>query len=275
MKTTILALLEGCLYALAVVAATATIFSANEVSRSHQGLSQALSPEARTEAAIGEALERVTLGLYDGAEVHRQRIAALNARILDQWQRATHASAALAGVLALLLILGGRTRLTQQLLIVSAVCLAVGILAPMLSIVAQREIPLLGHVVLRYESKGVLSTVSSLQGQGNFVIALLLGVFSILIPVAKVIFGLLATIGSELIAKPARRFIHLLGRWSMTDVFVVSVLLSFLAGGAGDSTDAWLGHGLWFFAAYAVLALVATRRIETEHTRRASATPDT
>ena len=34
-----------------------------------------------------------------------------------------------------------------------------------------------------------------------------------------------------------------------------------MAGDAGESTDAWVGHGLWFFAAYAVLSWIVGQRL--------------
>ena len=43
----------------------------------------------------------------------------------------------------------------------------------------------------------------------------------------------------------------------MTDVFVVAVLLAFLAARTEQLTDAKLGTGLYFFAAYGVLSLAA------------------
>jgi len=48
-----------------------------------------------------------------------------------------------------------------------------------------------------------------------------------------------------------------IGKWSMTDVFVVAVLLAFLASGPGGLTRASLGVGLYFFAGYAIASQVA------------------
>ena len=118
-------------------------------------------------------------------------------------------------------------------------------------------------MLFRSESKGVLASVISLFVYGNVVVAALLALFSVIIPVSKLALGLLAA--SKLSPKAAAwaaRVLHHIGKWSMTDVFVVAVLLAFLAGSAGDSTDAWTGHGLWFFAAYGLLSLIATQRLE-------------
>ena len=34
-----------------------------------------------------------------------------------------------------------------------------------------------------------------------------------------------------------------------------------VAGDVGEDTNAWVGHGLWFFAAYAVLSWLVSQRL--------------
>ncbi len=51
------------------------------------------------------------------------------------------------------------------------------------------------------------------------------------------------------------RVTELVGKWSMTDVFVVAVLVSFLGTNSSETTAATLGVGVYFFAAYGVLAV--------------------
>jgi len=51
--------------------------------------------------------------------------------------------------------------------------------------------------------------------------------------------------------------IKAIGRWSMTDVFVVAILLAFLTADTAQLTDATLGAGLYFFAGYGLLSIAA------------------
>ena len=53
----------------------------------------------------------------------------------------------------------------------------------------------------------------------------------------------------------AVQLVHVVGRWSMADVFVVAVLLAMLALGSDPATRAMTGPGLYFFAGYCVVAL--------------------
>ena len=262
-------------YIVAIALAAAIIVSAGDIARTHAHLAEILSPEARTEAAWQEVLEALSLGLYSGAEQARAQIAALNAHMLTLWDRANILSVTLVVWLSLFLgwqaRRGPRQRRHAHMLASASICLVIGLLAPMLSIVAQREVPMLGEVVLRYESKAILATVYSLAEKQHWLIALALALTSVLIPIGKLLLAAMATVGGGGLSAQSRRCVHLIGRWSFTDVFVVAVLLAFMAGDAGDSTNAWVGHGLWFFAGYAVLSWLVTQQLDT----KPDATPST
>lgn len=263
-------------YLTASVLAVAIVLSANDVVDAHRQLSQALSPEARSEAAVQDMLELLTLGLYTGASEERQVLAAQNTRIHQLWRRATILSATLLSWSTLFLVWcaarSSLRRFVVHALATAWLFLAVGLVAPMLSIVASREVPLLGEVVLRYESKAIWTTVTSLVVKGQGLVGIALALFSIVLPVLKLICSCLALGSSGRIGAWCRRTVHYVGKWSLTDVFVVAVLVSFLAAEAGDSTNAWIGHGLWFFAAYATLSWMAGHWLEQVCTA-ASANP--
>jgi paraquat-inducible protein A len=260
-------------YVVASVLAVLIVISAGDISRSHARLSQALSPEARSEAAIHDALAALSLGMYAGAEQERLQITALNTRVLQDWRRANWLAVALfcwsGAFLALRFRPALRSRWTQHALSVATIFLVVGLLAPMLSIVAQREVPILGHVILRYESKAIIGTTLALLHKGNWVIGAALGIFSIILPLLKLLASLIGCAQQGRLGTICRDIVHYIGKWSLTDVFIVAVLLAFMAGDSGDSTNAWIGHGLWFFAAYAVLSWIAGHRLNSN-----SAQPD-
>lgn len=147
--------------------------------------------------------------------------------------------------------------LALHLLGVSAIFLLVGIVAPMLTVAAQTEVTLLGEEVFQYESRSIIGTARHLASGGNLLVALLLFVFSVLIPVAKLLLSFFAL---SKIKESSKRFavrsIRLIGKWSMTDVFVIVILLAFLSTESKTFTDASLGPGLYFFAGYGLLSLL-------------------
>ncbi|HSS63157.1 MAG TPA: paraquat-inducible protein A, partial [Gammaproteobacteria bacterium] len=147
--------------------------------------------------------------------------------------------------------------LALHLIGVSAVFLLVGVVAPMLTVIAQTEVTLLGEVVFQYEYRSIIGTARHLASGGNLPVALPLFIFSVLVPVAKLLLSFIALSGSAKRSKRlALRSIRFIGKWSMTDVFVVAVLLAFLSTESKAFTDASLGPGLYFFAGYGLLSLI-------------------
>ena len=248
-----------CYYLLASLTGVAVVALALETDATYANLFAHFSPEMRTGAAIDALLEKLSLGLYAGAETERQNIAASSARVL--WLRTWGNYLSLAFLALLNLRAQPRERLTQHLFLIAAMCLFVGLAAPMLSIVAQRDVAVLGQVILRFESKAILQTVATLANREQWLIAGALALFSVVLPCLKLCLGLITVIADSRLQKRSVHALHAISRWSMTDVFVVAVLLAFMAGEAGDSTNAWVGHGLWFFASYAMLSWWATHRL--------------
>ncbi len=263
-------------YICAAMLAGAVIVNAQAVSDGERAISELDSAEERTDRLVKQWMERLSFGLYTGASD--------KARIREQIEAAAGYHRARVNVLAwtlagfsvgyLLLLwlcargtpLPARERLLTHVHGVASVCLVVGLLAPMLTIIAQREMAVIGQVVLHFESKSILSTVGALAGGGNWFVAVLLAVFSVAVPAVKLLLSLAALAAPEgSFRRACLHLIALVGKWSMTDVFVVAVLLAFLALGDGALTDARLGPGLYFFAAYALLSLVGgfalTRRV--------------
>jgi uncharacterized paraquat-inducible protein A len=121
----------------------------------------------------------------------------------------------------------------------------------------------------------VLSVIGSLFDSGEALLALLLFGFSVLVPFAKTLL-----VAGTLFARThhwSLRGLHLshaIGKWSMVDVFVVAVLVAFLASNGKGLTNAEIQIGLYFFAGYGLLSLLATQlmrlEIEAESERRSA-----
>ena len=251
--------------------------------RLERALAHLGTPEEKTQGALDDLLSSVTFG-WLGDSSREQKIKLLLARSESNLTQLRHLGiglgSAMAGYLFLVWLLGrrGQPYWTRWWLLqlhgCAALCLCIGLFAPMLTLVAQREVPLLGEVVLQFDSKSILTTVSKLQQSDNLPIAILLGVFSVLIPLLKLLGAFFVLLGANRIsAGLVLKFNKWLGRWSMTDVFVVAILLAFLAGGASDLTKASLGLGAYFFAGYALLSLFGGHALMTWLQGRAEQEP--
>ncbi len=106
----------------------------------------------------------------------------------------------------------------------------------------------------------VLEGIRSLLLQGEYLLFLLLSVFTLLLPVLKLWLLYRAT-GRNRAGRQLRyvRLIHDLGRWSMLDVLVVAVLLVTVKLGAIASIT--IHYGLYLFGAAVLLMMLITWRV--------------
>ncbi len=150
-----------------------------------------------------------------------------------------------------------RNQLAAGLTLISLACLYPGLTQPVLTISASIEI--LGNTreIFR-QTQSIAESVRSLYESGNSVVASLVLLFSILIPLIKVV--LVAVILFQSPGAGRTRlyeFVRSISKWSMADVFVVGVFIAFLAARALDALDASAGSGLYYFAAYCLLSNLA------------------
>ena len=121
------------------------------------------------------------------------------------------------------------------------------------------------------KTRSIWGTVNELANNKNYLVAALVAVFSIVIPTLKLLMQLLYCF------LPANRFKHLLGqliqglsKWSMVDVFVIALIVAYLAGNADGQMGelikmhAELGDGFWYFTGYCLFAIAASSSIKID-----------
>ncbi|MDF0534623.1 paraquat-inducible protein A [Shewanella sp. A32] len=120
-----------------------------------------------------------------------------------------------------------------------------------------------GEVAVFHKSRSIWGTVTELQQHGNLLVAVLVALFSVVIPALKLLM-LLASVILPLRAGAQRNLAlvtNAIAKWSMADVFVVALIITYMAGdasaGMGDlvRTSAKFESGFWFFLGYCVLAI--------------------
>lgn len=143
--------------------------------------------------------------------------------------------------------------------LMALISLTVGVLAPIMMMSIHKNVELLGDITLTVQSKSLGGTLSTLFESGEFVVALFLFIFSILLPLLKNFSLIFVSIFIQ--SKFAHSVVHffkLLGKWSMADVFVVATLLVFLSNSGDGSSQAEIEVGLYFFMAYVIISMIAT-----------------
>jgi uncharacterized paraquat-inducible protein A len=117
-----------------------------------------------------------------------------------------------------------------------------------------------------YQSKSVIDLINVLFENKNYVVAVSIFCFSVLVPFIKLTLSVLLLLSrpfrdSGLVKKTVGR----IGKWSMADVFVVATFLSYLSFSnmnSGIDTEANTLVGLYFFLAYCILSIASSQFIE-------------
>ena len=137
------------------------------------------------------------------------------------------------------------------------ISLIFGLINPILMVTIHKPVEYLGDVILSFESKGILGSISKLFETGETAVAITILLFSVALPLIKS-FTLTFTLlfyqhpwGHKLVA-----FFKQIGKWSMIDVFVVATFLVYLTSNGGGVSHAEIQVGLYFFLIYVILSMI-------------------
>lgn len=132
-----------------------------------------------------------------------------------------------------------------------------------------------GDVTVFQSTRSLLATMKELVNNGHLIVGVMIGVFGLVIPLVKLCLVLMSLlVKSPLLSARLIRLNGLLSKWSMSDVFVMAILVAFLAINANEYADevlemsATLHEGFYYFAAYCVLAIAAGQLMERQITQQ-------
>lgn len=131
------------------------------------------------------------------------------------------------------------------LLVLSALCLAFGLVLPLVRF---------EKLYFFDETPSLLDIVLSLWEQGSGGLAVLVALFSIVFPVIKLIGVALeatAPAAPDGRASLMARLLPILGKWSMMDVMLVALVI--VAAKTSGMASAFTQPGLWFYAASVIM----------------------
>lgn len=141
-------------------------------------------------------------------------------------------------------------------------------------------------VDLYEQTRSILGTVQELWQSSDYLVSFLILLFSVIVPVTKGASLLLSLYAkNQALRRRLVQVVHLIGKWSMADVFVVAVFLAFLA--TRDQAQATgfsvpvllqqidvnlqtqltstLGVGFYFFLAYCLFSILWTQVMWYRH----------
>jgi paraquat-inducible protein A len=143
--------------------------------------------------------------------------------------------------------------ITPLLLVLSAVFLALGLVLPLVRF---------EKLVFFNETPSLLGIVSSLWGDGDWMLATVVVLFSVVFPFAKLVgiaFEATAPVDGKPVNGMVSRLLPFLGKWSMMDVMLVALVI--FAAKTSGMAEAFTQPGLWFYAGSAVLTGLLQMRL--------------
>lgn len=140
-----------------------------------------------------------------------------------------------------------------------------------------------GEVEVYTQTRSILGAVRNLYDVGSPIPATLILLFSVIVPLAKALLVAFAAFMRDAVSRQrVLNFVTAIGKWSMADVFVVALFITYLAAQATQTVpgqpsaaplmafDATFGPGFYWFAAYCLFSLASQQY--TARLARASTT---
>ena len=131
-----------------------------------------------------------------------------------------------------------------------------------------------GQLQAYHNSRSIWGTVDELARTGNLPVAFLIVFFSLVIPLFKLgLQALVLILPRAQWREPVLWLNGALSKWSMSDVFVMGMLVAYMAGSAsgqmGDMLTMYaaLEPGFYYFLAYCLFSIAAGSLMQAAHTR--------
>jgi len=115
-----------------------------------------------------------------------------------------------------------------------------------------------GRTYYYYQNKGIMEVITLLWKTDNKPVAISIGLFSVIIPLLKLISTLIIVMSRTTRVKRFRKVLSFLAKWSMADVFVIACFLAYLSFtnmSPGVTMDATVLYGLYYFFTYVLLSI--------------------
>jgi len=154
--------------------------------------------------------------------------------------------------------MNNRNKIGLGLTLISLVLLYPGLFNPALSIAVGADLPLVGRITLYEQTQSVVESIRFLNESNNHLVAFLILFFSIVIPLVKAfLVFLMLFIKRPQFRNFAHKFVNYIGKWAMSDVFVVGIFIAFLSTTTNSTINAHLEEGFYYFVGYCMFSIAS------------------
>ncbi|MCP4493824.1 MAG: paraquat-inducible protein A [Gammaproteobacteria bacterium] len=135
----------------------------------------------------------------------------------------------------------------------------------MLSLTGQlvKQLDIKGDMRAYDKTRSIIGTVDELYNSRQYLVAFLIALFSIVVPTTKSVLMVVSALFKNRLGQISESITRLISKWSMADVFVVAVIVAFLAANATQQTEelfsltAEFGEGFYYFLGYCLLSILS------------------
>lgn len=131
------------------------------------------------------------------------------------------------------------------------------------------QLNLQGEISAFEKTRSIVGTVQELYQADKFLVAILIALFSIVVPVLKCLLMLFSALAKQAgLIQIADKVKNVISKWSMADVFVVAIIVSYLAANATRQTDelflldAQFMSGFYYFLSYCILSILSSQLLD-------------
>ena len=156
-----------------------------------------------------------------------------------------------------------RNWIALAFIVASFICLYPGLVNNMMTLKVGAQLPLLGNIELYEATQSILETIENLFKEKNYLVAWLILLFSVVVPLLKTLMLLAVILFPKFNGRSKMmKLVSAIGKWSMADVFVVSIFMAYLATASNEAVSATLHSGYYYFTAYCILSIFGTQIID-------------
>ncbi len=137
-----------------------------------------------------------------------------------------------------------------------------------------RQFKFEGTMEVFESTRSLVETMEQLISNDHMLVGILIGLFGVVIPCIKIILTLLSfTLNSRQVKYKLLLTSSFLSKWSMSDVYVMAVLVAFFSINANEHAintvqmNAELGAGFYYFSVYCLLAIAAGQLFQYQNSR--------
>ena len=124
---------------------------------------------------------------------------------------------------------------------------------------------MVGQAGIPIGTQTIMSVIQGLFQSNDVLLGFLIVIFSILFPISKITLSLVLCFQKK-ISKTSLKMLTLSSKWSMTDVFVVALLITFFKA-ESFNFHFQAEYGVYLFAAAAILSSISVMILEQEYTK--------